>query len=64
MKKTHQPESAGKTQDLQVEPLTAEEIQQVSGGGGSGRLSFVNIQPSSGRQGATLGAGKAFHFAS
>lgn len=69
MQKIHQPESAGKAQDLHVEPMTAEEIQQVSGGVGMNRSNFVTIQSNSragvsARQTAPVAGGRTVHFSS
>ncbi|MFY0478417.1 hypothetical protein [Achromobacter marplatensis] len=47
MKKTHQPEAADKAQDHQVQPLTKEEIAQVSGGHGTSRMGQASVSAGS-----------------
>ncbi|WP_183013831.1 hypothetical protein [Achromobacter sp. UMC46] len=64
MQKTNKADQADKAQDLQVQPLTAEEIGQVSGGGGQSRMLMPVLQrtDSFSRGSASL-SGKGLHFA-
>lgn len=63
MQKTNQPKPSDKSADLQVQPLTEEEIGQVSGGGGPSRTLMPVVQrtDSVSRGGMSL-SGKGLYF--
>jgi hypothetical protein len=63
MQKTNQPEPSESVSDLQVQPLTTEEIGQVSGGIGSARtLTPVVRRDDNISRGSASNSGKGFSF--
>ena len=62
MKQTNHTDQSGQAQDVQVQPLTEQEIQQVSGGHGPNRFLMVSVpQRSTGAPGSqSFASGKSF----